>query len=213
MKRVLHILIFGLVSVMPFFLFGRMQELGNAQTFWSYVNQKQVVVAQLHTFSRRDRSSSADYTQLKNRFQAVSKNYRFNYAEVAFVMVNADQCPSILDKLGFNCLPAVVIFIDGRPVDGHLCGIRSEVEINDYIERTLSDTLQNRICQRKEHDEKVEEAKLAAWAYWGPWWYGGFYGPRYSYGFGWGFSGRCGDPFLGGWNCAGNPSCYCAGYR
>jgi len=53
---------------------------------------------------------------------------------VKLVKMNIDDHPQIAGQLGIQSIPAVIAFVDGRPVDGFM-GALPESQIKDFIER------------------------------------------------------------------------------
>lgn len=53
---------------------------------------------------------------------------------VKLVKMNIDDHPSIAGQLGIQSIPAVIAFVDGRPVDGFM-GAVPESQIKEFIDR------------------------------------------------------------------------------
>ncbi len=57
---------------------------------------------------------------------------------VKLVKMNIDDHPAIPGQLGIQSIPAVIAFVDGRPVDGFL-GAVPESQVKTFIDRILAD--------------------------------------------------------------------------
>ena len=58
---------------------------------------------------------------------------------VKLVKMNIDEHPSIAGQLGIQSIPAVVAFVDGKPVDGFI-GALPEGQVKDFIEKIAGPT-------------------------------------------------------------------------
>src|SRR6187551_3148111 len=54
--------------------------------------------------------------------------------KVKLVKMNIDDHPGIAGQLGIQSIPAVIAFVDGRPVDGFM-GAVPESQIRDFIDK------------------------------------------------------------------------------
>lgn len=64
----------------------------------------------------------------------IEKVVREAAGRVKLVKMNIDDHPSIAGQLGIQSIPAVIAFIDGRPVDGFM-GAVPESQIKEFIDR------------------------------------------------------------------------------
>jgi hypothetical protein len=192
-----------LILMMPCMLYGRnlgLYEPKSRQAFFGYINSVPMAVVQVYGCRARDcRSQSCQELKaiLRQRMLAVSKNQRFVYANIAFVLMDIGSCPELLRDLGLERVPSLLLFVQGAPVKdqgflAHIDGMVTEIEINQFVDAYLGAQIDDVVNDRVEHDRDVEQARIAAWAAWGPYWFGGYYRPCYSnwgWGCGWGFNG------------------------
>jgi hypothetical protein len=177
----------------------RIVEPKSRNTFFSEVNNAPLAVVQFYSrqlCDAKQKNVLSVYQCLKQRLYAVSQNSRFCYADITFILMDV-SCDSLLcNDLCISTLPTMQLFVNGRPLlygkgPIHIDGIVSEIDINQFIEDYLGMEIEQVTNARAAHDKDVEQAKLAAWAAWAPYWYCGYYRPV-SCGWGWGLGGGCG---------------------
>jgi len=69
---------------------------------------------------------------------------------VIFAKANTDACPQISRKFGITNIPMVIYFEKGKPISGFV-GVRSEMEIKNWLEETLAGK------EKRELDELLKE--------------------------------------------------------
>ncbi len=74
---------------------------------------------------------------------------------VKLVKLNIDDHPAIPGQLGIQSIPAIVAFVDGRPVDGFM-GAVPESQIRDFIDKIAGPATDN---QQAEIEAALAEAK------------------------------------------------------
>ncbi|HHE67644.1 MAG TPA: thioredoxin [Candidatus Parcubacteria bacterium] len=57
--------------------------------------------------------------------------------EVVFAKVNVDTAPLACQKYGINPIPTVILFKEGKPVDGFV-GLQSEEKIRSWLKNHLN---------------------------------------------------------------------------
>lgn len=64
---------------------------------------------------------------------------------VKLVKMNIDDHPSIAGQLGIQSIPAVIAFVDGRPVDGFMIfNVRTGIALDDRVFRIPYDEVRNK---------------------------------------------------------------------
>lgn len=77
--------------------------------------------------------------------------------KVKLVKMNIDDHPTIPGQLGIQSIPAVIAFVDGKPVDGFM-GAQPESKINEFIEKLTSDDREAQIEAALEMAAQAREA-------------------------------------------------------
>ncbi len=200
---VLGIGFFAALLMVPLHSYGRCSRVCEPRSrtaLFSSINGVEMVVVQLcgcRSRECKEQSCKQMKQLLRQRLHAVNQNQRFAYAGVSFYLMDISPCPDLVQDLTLERVPVLILFFQGKPVkDGsflaRLEGLPTEIEINEFIDSYFNQNINEVIADRSEHDKDVEQAKMAAWAAWGPYWYGGYYRPCYSnwgMGCGWGFNG------------------------
>lgn len=73
--------------------------------------------------------------------------------KVKLVKMNIDEHPQIPGQMGIQSIPAVIAFMDGKPVDAFM-GVKTEAEITKFIEKLAGDSGPSQL------DQILEEAAL-----------------------------------------------------
>jgi len=77
--------------------------------------------------------------------------------KVKLVKMNIDDHPTIPGQLGIQSIPAVIAFVDGKPVDGFM-GAQPESKVNEFIEKLTGDDQEAQIATALEMAAQAREA-------------------------------------------------------
>lgn len=77
--------------------------------------------------------------------------------KVKLVKMNIDDHPTIPGQLGIQSIPAVIAFVDGKPVDGFM-GAQPESKIKEFIDKLTSDDREAQIEAALEMAAQAREA-------------------------------------------------------
>jgi len=77
--------------------------------------------------------------------------------KVKLVKMNIDDHPTIPGQLGIQSIPAVIAFVDGKPVDGFM-GAQPESKVNEFIEKLTGDDQEAQIATALEMAAHAREA-------------------------------------------------------
>ncbi|MGY6710068.1 MAG: thioredoxin [Rhizobiaceae bacterium] len=77
--------------------------------------------------------------------------------KVKLVKMNIDDHPTIPGQLGIQSIPAVIAFVDGKPVDGFM-GAQPESKINEFIEKLTANDRETQIESALEMAAQAREA-------------------------------------------------------
>lgn len=182
------IVIANILFIIPSFIEARVIEINSRNRLFARINESFISVVQFYCYDRKNKNCCHinDYKDIKSRFNAVSQNNRYRRAEIDFILMNCNGEPCIAQEFGFSTMPALMIFVNGMPEPGaRINGFVHECDINALIERYLSNDINDIIDQKIEDKERAQEAQIAAWTAWGPYWNCGYgYGCYRPYGFG-----------------------------
>ncbi|WP_085784507.1 tetratricopeptide repeat protein [Candidatus Nucleicultrix amoebiphila] len=82
-------------------------------------------------------SMSDTCQQLRKKLEHVAKSYQ---EKLSFVSINIEEAPDIAHKLRIQAVPTVIVFKEGRPVDG-FTGLQPENRLKAFLERLASQTV------------------------------------------------------------------------
>jgi putative thioredoxin len=77
--------------------------------------------------------------------------------KVKLVKMNIDDHPTIPGQLGIQSIPAVIAFVDGKPVDGFM-GAQPESKVKEFIDKLTSDDREAQIEAALEMAAQAREA-------------------------------------------------------
>lgn len=172
----------------------RLIEVDTRTRLFSHINRASLAVVYLYEFNKkcRDRCQKERVRYEKERIRSVSENRRYHYANVVFIALNVLYEPDIAHEFGIYSLPAVVLFRNGNLVNnGQLSGeCLNELNVVSFIDENVGEDINEIVQEKKEHEERLEEAYLSSWYYLQPY----YCGPCYRWGCGFG-AGYCCSPW------------------
>lgn len=115
-----------------------------------------------------------DYTarNLSCMMQVASKNNRYRYVGLAFIMMNIAYASEVKELFCMPSVPSLMLSIDGKPLSqNYLCSIESSKQITQFVDHHLGATIDRKHAAKKAFQQEMQLQAIKAWGFYAPYAY------------------------------------------